>query len=178
MSIVTFVATSGRCRGRRQLGAVLITAAGGLLAAHGAAAQGQVPGRPALFQKHVGSPDYPALLKEPAVHKSLQQVVGKHVPALLRNVNVTGDMEFVGGAIVIAGNAPHKGGEEEAVICVDPRSGAVQAALFSKGRITVFAKEARYDYLTLCVKDWITQVNSGHRDRFTQPKNVQFGKAN
>lgn len=178
MSIVTLFPTAGRRPRRPVLGAAVITATGALLTAHGAAAQGQVPARPALFQKYVGSPDYPALLKEPAVQKSLQQVVGKHVPALVRNLNVAGDMEFFGGAIVIAGNAPHRGGEEEAVICVEPRSGTVQAGLFSRGRITVFAKEPRYDYLTLCVKDWITQVNSGHRDRMTQPKNVQFGKAN
>lgn len=52
----------------------------------------------------------------------------------------------------------------------------VQAAPLSKGRITVFAKDKSYDNLMICIKDWITQVNSGHRDRFAQPKNVQVGK--
>ena len=73
------------------------------------------------LRKYVGSPDYPALLKEPAVKAKLQ------------------------------------------------------AAMLSKKRITVFAKDKRYDSLMICIKDWITQVNSGHRDRFAQPKNVQFG---
>ena len=27
------------------------------------------------------------------------------------------------------------------------------------------------------IKDWITQVNSMHRDRFDQPKNVQLVRA-
>ena len=52
----------------------------------------------------------------------------------------------------------------------------MQAAILSKGRITVFAKDPSYDSLMQCVKDWITQANSGHRDRMTQPRNVQFGR--
>jgi hypothetical protein len=76
---------------------------------------------------------------------------------------------------VISGNAPHKGGEEEGVVCVSPHSpGLVEAGIFSKGKVTVFGSAQKYEYLTLCVKDWITQVNSGHRDRTTQPKNVSF----
>ncbi len=140
------------------------------------AAQAQ-GGKAPLF-KYVGSPDYPALLKEPAVQSQLQALVGKQLPALMLSINVSGDMGLAHGAIEISGNAPHKGGEEEGVICVDPGGGLVQAAMLSKGRITVFAKDRTYEFLMVCVKDWITQVNSGHRDRFTQPKNVQFGKPN
>lgn len=132
-------------------------------------------GTPAL-RKYVGSPDYPALLKEPTVKANLQAVVGKQLPALMRNLNVTGDIDRIGGALAIVGNAPHKGGEEEGVICVSEFDGKVEAAIFSKARITVFAKDRNYEFLMLCIKDWITQVNSGHRDRFKQPANVQFGK--
>jgi len=130
------------------------------------------------LRKYVGSPDYPALLKEPAVKAKLQAVVGKQLPALMRNLDVTGDMGLVSGAITISGNASHKGGEEEGVICVSEYDSTLQAAILSKGRITVFAKDNSYDNLMICIKDWITQVNSGHRDRFTQPKNVQFGRPN
>lgn len=139
----------------------------------GATAQAQ---NPPPLRKYVGSPDYPALLKEPAVKARLQAVVGKQLPTLMRNLNVAGDMGLVSGAITISGNAPHKGGEEEGVICVAEYDGTPQAAILSKGRITVFAKDNNYDGVMVCIKDWITQVNSGHRDRFTQPKNVQFGK--
>ncbi|MBE7420577.1 MAG: hypothetical protein HS128_23010 [Ideonella sp.] len=126
------------------------------------------------LRKHVGSPDYPTLLKEPAVKKNLDAVVGKQLPALMRNINVTGDIDRIGGALAIAGNAPHKGGEEEGVICVSEFDGKVEAAIFSKSRITVFARDQNYEHLMLCIKDWITQVNSGHRDRFKQPTNVRF----
>jgi len=153
---------------------VSIAAAWMALAATTAQAQGNAP----PLRKYVGSPDYPALLKEPAVKAKLQAVVGKQLPALMRNIDVTGDMGLVSGAITISGNASHKGGEEEGVICVAEYDGTVQAAILSKGRITVFAKDAKYDGLMICIKDWITQVNSGHRDRFAQPKNVQFSKPN
>ena len=133
---------------------------------------------PPPLRKYVGSPDYPALLKEPAVKANLQAVVGKQLPALLRNISVTGDVDRIGGALAIVGNAPHKGGEEEGVICVSEHDGKVEAAIFSRSRITVFAKDKSYEYLMLCIKDWITQANSGHRDRFKQPGNVQFGKPN
>jgi hypothetical protein len=132
---------------------------------------------PAL-RKYVGSPDYTALLKEPTVKANLTAVVGKQLPAVMRNLGVSSDVDRLGGALMVAGNAPHKGGEEEAVICVSEYDGKVEAALFSKSRVTVFAKDKNYEFLMLCVKDWITQVSSGHRDRFKQPGNVQFGNPN
>jgi hypothetical protein len=91
---------------------------------------------------------------------------------------VRGAIGYDGGSLVIAGNAPHKGGEEEGVVCVSPYSpGLVEAGIFSKGKITVFGSAQKYEHLTVCVKDWITQVNSGHRDRSTQPKNVSYAPA-
>jgi len=88
---------------------------------------------------------------------------------------VRGAIAYDGGSLVVSGNAPHKGGEEEGVICVNPYSPSlVEAAIFSRGRITVFTTAEKYEYLSLCVKDWITQANSGHRDRMTQPKNVSM----
>ena len=135
----------------------------------------------ALLAKYTATPgreDSDGLLKEPAVQAELKRLVGNQLPKLMQNVNVRGAIAYDGGSLVIAGNAPHKGGEEEGVICVNPYSpGLVEAGLFSKGRITVFGSAQRYEYLTLCVKDWITQVNSGHRDRTTQPKNVSYAPA-
>lgn len=135
----------------------------------------------ALLAKYIATPgreDSDGLLKEPAVRAELQRVVGNQLPKLIQNINVRGTIAFDGGSLVISGNAPHKGGEEEGVICVNPHSPSlVEAAIFSRGKITVFATAEKYEYLTLCVKDWITQANSGHRDRTTQPKNVSVVRA-
>jgi hypothetical protein len=135
----------------------------------------------ALLAKYTASPgrdDSDGLLKEPAVSAELKRVVGNQLPKLIQNTNVRGAIAYDGGSLVVSGNAPHKGGEEEGVICVNPYSpGLVEAAIFSRGKITVFATAEKYEYLSLCVKDWITQVNSGHRDRMTQPKNVSVVRA-
>ena len=135
----------------------------------------------ALLAKYTASPgrdDSDGLLKEPAVSAELKRVVGNQLPKLMQNTNVRGAIAYDGGSLVVSGNAPHKGGEEEGVICVNPYSpGLVEAAIFSRGKITVFATAEKYEYLSLCVKDWITQVNSGHRDRMTQPKNVSVVRA-
>src|SRR4249920_20266 len=135
----------------------------------------------ALLAKYTAAPgrdDSEGLLKEPAVNAELKRVVGNQLPKLMQNTNVRGSIAYDGGSLVVSGNAPHKGGEEEGVICVNPYSpGLVEAAIFSRGKITVFATAEKYEYLSLCVKDWITQVNSGHRDRTTQPKNVSVVRA-
>ena len=135
----------------------------------------------ALLAKYTAAPDREnsdGLLKEPAVRANLQRVVGNQLPKLMQNINVRGAIAYDGGSLVISGNAPHIGGEEEGVVCVNPYSPSlVEAAILSRGKITVFATAEKYEYLSLCVKDWITQANSGHRDRTTQPKNVSVVRA-
>ena len=146
------------------------------LAASSALAQGSAaPGRP-LLKKYIGNPDTDALLKEPAVRAQLEAMLGKQLPVLIRNLNVKGDVELIGGALALHGNAVHKSGEEEAVVCIADQGPVphVEAAIFSKGKVTIFTKGPQYENVMICVKDWVTQVNSGHRDRMTQPKNVQL----
>jgi hypothetical protein len=146
-----------------------------MLAATSALAQASgAPARP-LLKKYIGNPDTDALLKEPAVRARLESMLGTQLSRLMHNLSVRGDVELIGGALALRGNADHRGGEEEAIVCISDFGPVplVEAAIFSKGRVTVFAKAPQYDYLMLCVKDWITQVNSGHRDRMTQPKNVR-----
>jgi hypothetical protein len=79
----------------------------------------------------------------------------------------------VSGFLSIVGNASRGGGLEEAVVCIGTYQIQTHAGIFSRGRFLVFTRAATYDNLPICIKDWITQVGSGHRDRFTQPKNVQ-----
>ena len=160
----------------RRLLALVAIAAGAALTLSGALAQGSAgPTRP-LLKKYIGNPDTDALLKEPAVRAQLEAMLGKQLPKLIQNLNVKGDLELINGALALSGNAAHKGGEEEAIVCIADAGPVpyVEAAIYSKGKVTVFTKSPQYDGVTLCVKDWITQVNSGHRDRFTQPKNVQL----
>jgi hypothetical protein len=155
-------------------GFVLCSIALGFAALASAPARAQADAARAMMAKYAGDDDADGLLREPAVRTQLQKLVGAQLKQLERNLNVKGAVDVVGGALSVSGNAPHGGGTEEGVVCVAPHGPRVEAAVYSKGTITVFAAQSNYEYLTLCIKDWITQVNSKHRDRTEQPKNVRL----
>lgn len=127
----------------------------------------------AMRSRWAGSDDTDHFLKEPPVRSELQRLLGAQRGHLERNLNVAGSVDLVGGALQLSGNAPHQGTEEEAVVCVIPPGKVVEAAIFSRGAVTVFAKDAQYDYVSRCIKDWITLVNSRHAARINQPRNVR-----
>lgn len=132
--------------------------------------------RHARLFDYVGSYETDQLLADPRVAPPLQRVAGKHLEHLRENINVLGSVDLVSGWLQLAGNAPHAGTEEEGVICINPDRAEVQAAIFSKGKIMVLTEQTDYMNLPLCIKDWITQVNSLHNDRMVQPSNVSLGQ--
>jgi hypothetical protein len=134
----------------------------------------------ALLAKYSVAPgreDSDALFKESAVRAELQRVVGKQLPRLMKNLEVRGPVDVIGGALSVSGNAAHKGGEEGAVVCVNPWGPQIDAAIYSRGKVTLFSGAERYTYTSTCVRDWITVANTQYRDRMSQPKNVQFLRA-
>ena len=126
----------------------------------------------ALKRAYVGSPDTDALLREPALRAELVSLLGESLAHFEHNLNVRGEVDLIGGQLSLVGNAPHGGSQEEAVLCIAVYDGAVNAAILSAGSITVYTRVRDYAALPLCIKDWVTQVNSGHRDRFERPANV------
>ncbi len=130
--------------------------------------------RHARLFDYVGSYETDQLLADPRVAPLLQRVAGNQLEHLRENINVQGSVDLVSGWLRLAGNAPHGGTEEEGVICIYPDRAEVQAAIFSKGKITVLTEQGDYMNLPLCIKDWITQVNSLHKDRMVQPSNVSL----
>lgn len=138
-------------------------------------AQGDEATQRALIAKYAGSYDTDAFLKEPAVSAELQKLLGQEVKHLMQNLNVKGAVDLSGETLSINGNAPHQGTEEEAIVCVSvlPLKMIVEAAILSKGTVTVFTRAEQYEYASICIKDWITLANSGHVDRFVQPANVR-----
>ncbi len=130
----------------------------------------------ALVAKWAGSYDTDGFLNDPEIGPALKQLLGAEYDHLIVNLNVKGSVDLIGGTLVVSGNAPHGGTEEEAVVCVYPIGPAIQAAILSKGTITAYAPGATYDTTSICIRDWITQVNSKHIDRFEQPKNVRVVK--
>jgi hypothetical protein len=127
-----------------------------------------------LLRKYAGSDDTDALLREPPVQESLRQLLGEEIQHLLENLDVRGSADLISGVLSLSGNAPHQGTVEEAVVCVSTYNPDVSAAIFSDGNVTVYSRTTQYENLPLCIKDWITLVNSEHRDRLMQPPNVRM----
>lgn len=130
----------------------------------------------AMIAKYVATWDVGAFLAEPAVRRELHALLGADLERLERNLAVNGGIEYVGGALMLMGNAPHRGTEHEAVVCVQPWGGTptVHAGTYSEGEIALYTREQRYEYLTTCIKDWVTLVTSRHVDRLTRPANVRL----
>ncbi len=129
----------------------------------------------AMIARYAATWDTQALLDEPAVQSELRELTGAAFDKLLHNLDVHAAVEYYGGALAVRGNAPHRGTEEEAVVCVQPYGTMrVHAAVLSSGRIAVYTREKKYQFLPTCVKDWITLVNTAHAGRFSQPANVRL----
>ncbi len=128
---------------------------------------------PSLVRRYGGTYETDQLLAEPRVQRELALLLGSEEQHLRRNLFVTGSIDVLGGMLVISGNAAHQGGEEEAVLCIaEPL--AIHGAILTAGRVKVYSRVPDYEALPLCIKDWITQANSGHRDRWQRPTNVEL----
>jgi hypothetical protein len=154
------------CAAAMSMAGVLVTAEG---------AQADEATQRAMIAKWAGSYDTEGFLKEPAVRPELQTLLGAEMDHLLQNLIVKGGVDLSSETLSVIGNAPHRGTEEEAIVCVTvlPQHTIVEAAILSKGTVTVFTRAEKYEYSSICIKDWITLVNSGHADRFQQPSNVR-----
>jgi hypothetical protein len=155
------------CAAAMSMAGVLVTAEG---------AQADEATQRAMIAKWAGSYDTEGFLKEPAVRPELQTLLGAEMDHLLQNLIVKGGVDLSSETLSVIGNAPHRGTEEEAIVCVTvlPQHTIVEAAILSNGKITVYSREKQYEYGSICIKDWITQANSSHKDRFVQPMNVQM----
>ena len=143
--------------------------------ASAAVAQGDEVTQRAMIAKWAGSYNTGSFLKEPAVHTELQKLLGTELDHLMHNLDVRGAVDLSSETLSVNGNAPHQGTEEEAIVCVTvlPSNTIVEAAILSKGAVMVFTRAEKYEYASICIKDWITLANSGHADRVHQPANVQ-----
>jgi hypothetical protein len=138
-------------------------------------AAGPPPGA-TMLRTYAGSYDTDGLLRHARVRPQLQALLGTEMAHLERNLEVRGSVDVIGGELSVEGNASHGGTEEEAVVCVSGDGSTVSAAILAGSTITVYAAASSYDEVTRCIKDWITQANSRHRDRLAQPGNVRLAR--
>src|SRR5690606_9634106 len=79
------------------------------------------------------------LFDQGAVAAALRAALGDKMAVLEENLSTVGPLGRQGNIYYIYGNAPHRGGEDQAYVLIDPARRAVQVGLWERGRLTVYA---------------------------------------
>ncbi len=97
-----------------------------------------------LVGKYPGSyaEDNIDLFERGAVAAALQAQLGPKLAVLRTNLSVVSPLQRAGRMFYLTGNAPHRGGEDQAYVLIDPTRRAVQVGLWEQGRLTVYAPAA------------------------------------
>ncbi|MCP5371514.1 MAG: hypothetical protein H6907_07225 [Hyphomicrobiales bacterium] len=104
----------------------------------------------------IGTYGYDRVLGDPAVAAALAALTGgADARTIAANMAVAAPIEFMDASLVLRGNAPHRGGEEEALVMVRLFDGTVRAALLHGGRMKLYASDERFDYLPKVLRDFL-----------------------
>lgn len=81
-----------------------------------------------------------------AIAAALRVLLGPKITVLKTNLSAVGPLQREGNVYSLVGNAPHRGGEDQAYILIDAAKRAVQVGLWEKGKLTTYApKSGRLD---------------------------------
>ena len=72
-------------------------------------------------------------LREGALAQRLRTLMGADYEVLLANLGTSGPLVRAGNQLLITGNKPHDGGNEQAAVLVDPQQNTVQVWLVHEG---------------------------------------------
>ncbi|HET7563297.1 MAG TPA: hypothetical protein VFJ87_13045 [Rhodanobacteraceae bacterium] len=156
-------ATHTPCRSfRRSVSAVLL-----VLAAISFNAVAACNGKLANLQSYAGKYSANAdLLATPELATLLQRLPGDEATHLRRNLDVSGPVKLLNCHLVVSGNAPHMGTEQDAMLDVDLTSGTVMAAIHGGGRIDIYvladhSTTPRWDALPRGLREWAVRADMG-----------------
>ncbi|MXO71843.1 hypothetical protein GRI99_09355 [Altererythrobacter buctensis] len=95
----------------------------------------------ALVGRYPGaySEDNIDLFDKGTIAAALRAALGAKMPVLEANLSAVTPLQSEGGLYYIMGNAPHRGGEDQAYVTIDPVKRAVQVGLWEQGKLTVYA---------------------------------------
>ncbi|WP_089214225.1 hypothetical protein [Sphingopyxis indica] len=68
----------------------------------------------------------------------IRSLMGPKLGTLKANLQVGGPLNREGGLYYFSGNAPHRGGEDQAYVLIDPRRRAVQVGLWERGSLKIY----------------------------------------
>lgn len=136
-------------------------------------------GKHADWVRYAGTRDQHKLLAEPVVAAQLRRLPAPVRRHLMRNLAVAGTIDLVSCDLVIAGNAEHMGGAENAIVDVNLYSGTLSAAILGRGHIDIYADIAgmpagmEYDVVPLSIKDWVGVAAEGFRTRMQPARDAR-----
>jgi hypothetical protein len=74
-----------------------------------------------------------------AIAAALRSVLGEKMSVLQANLSVVGPLQRQGALYYLLGNAPHRGGEDQAYVLMHAGQRVVQVGLWERGKLTVYA---------------------------------------
>jgi len=105
----------------------------------------------AYLRKSIGQEPYD-LLKSQPLQRRLVSLLGPEYKSLIANLNPASELEEENGVLHTEGNAPHRGGEEEAILLMDVENDTIEVflrhkettvlALAEHGRLVALPHEA------------------------------------
>ena len=123
----------------------------------------------------IGTYNNVAVLDDPQVMQAMTLALGKDVGLLKENLATREPIDFIDGILVLPGSAPHIGGVEEAARWVKVYDGSVRAEIMHQGKVTIYAKEMRYDYLPAQFRSYVRNLHDpGYQ--LEPPPNVHWRK--
>ena len=119
-------------------------------------------GQWAHLAPYIGARDFEAVLRDPMVAEAIDHLLGPLAAQLPNNMRLRTPIDFVSGALVLAGRATHAEAEFEAAsVWVHLDSGYVTVILKHEGKATVFS-EHRYDTPYVAPRVSRRRVGRGH----------------
>lgn len=134
-------------------------------------------GKFASMAKYAGGPQS-RLLADPAIKVRVSALMGPALDRLKTSLLVGGPVDLIGCELVVNGNAPHQGGERNAILSFSLSTGRMTAGLMERERIYIVTSPAapgvtfQYDWLPSHVRDWAVVAAQRFRTRGTPPANV------
>ena len=109
------------------------------------------------------------LLAVPPVAARLAELPASLRRHFERNLDVAGPIDLIGCHLVLSGNAPHMGPEENAIVDLNLYSGAVTLAIHSRGRSDIYLDKnptagtigGLYDAVPGAVQEWAIMADMG-----------------
>lgn len=94
---------------------------------------------------------------------------------------MNGPVDPIACDLVISGNAPHEGDKENAIVAISVYSGAVTAAILSRGKIEIYADTGKplagmayEEAVPLPIKDWLAVIYTRFYFRSNPPANARL----